>query len=319
LTNNSIFTNTFGHILAQKSFSNSYSGVFTNDHGTISAHSSFINDYGAKFTNDYGLVTSAGDFYNRSQINGSGGGFKIAGYSENTWGASITGYLDITDTSLPANKQYVDTNYGIIDSKTVTKNSYKEPVSSLPVTFILWQGSTQGNQVLLEWQTASEQNSASFTVERSHNARDFTPIATIKAAGNSQQLRSYSYSDKTASSGTVYYRLKQTDDDGTLEYTAIISVKSKGLAGVGLKAYPNPLTSNEELHLSLNASKEQNLLLQIMDAQGRVVYQQSVIGTQANQTFSIPASVTTKLKGLGVIRCTDVNQNLVQTTKVLVL
>jgi len=65
----------------------------------------------------------------------------------------------------------------------------------------------------INWSTASEINSDYFTILYSDNGIDFTPLTNINAQGNSLEVVNYSYSITKKG----YYRLTQTDYDGTTE------------------------------------------------------------------------------------------------------
>jgi hypothetical protein len=79
---------------------------------------------------------------------------------------------------------------------------------------------------LLSWQTATEKNNAGFDIERSTDSTAFSKIGRVKGNGTTTQSHSYTFTDKTAS-GTVYYRLKQTDYDGSATYSSTVEVKGE--------------------------------------------------------------------------------------------
>jgi hypothetical protein len=54
-------------------------------------------------------------------------------------------------------------------------------------------------------------------LERSRNAVDYKTIAKIEAAGESNTVKRYSFTDESALFGTNYYRLSQIDKDGTTQ------------------------------------------------------------------------------------------------------
>lgn len=93
---------------------------------------------------------------------------------------------------------------------------------SLPVTLISFTQQCNGNAVLLQWATASETNNKVFTVERSSNQVNWSAIKDLPGAGNSNIRVNYSYSDLSTNGASYYYRLKQTDLDGTTSYSAIL-------------------------------------------------------------------------------------------------
>jgi hypothetical protein len=94
----------------------------------------------------------------------------------------------------------------------------------LPVEMVQMdlQCSSSGN--LISWATASENNSMYFSIERSFDATDFTEIAQVKAAGDSKQKLSYSYTDVLSDNETVlYYRIKEVDNNGNIKKYKILS------------------------------------------------------------------------------------------------
>ena len=87
--------------------------------------------------------------------------------------------------------------------------------TALPVTLIDFAAQKKQNDVELKWSTASEINSDYFTIERSTDGENFIHVANVEGNGNSNQITEYAYLDKSAPQGTVFYKLKQTDYDGT--------------------------------------------------------------------------------------------------------
>jgi len=98
------------------------------------------------------------------------------------------------------------------------------PKNPLPVELILFNAYPENGQIIVEWSTASETNNDYFTIERSANAKDFDQIVQITGAGNSNSLTHYSFDDTEPLPDINYYRLKQTDYDGTTTYSKIVAV-----------------------------------------------------------------------------------------------
>lgn len=112
----------------------------------------------------------------------------------------------------------------------------------LPVELLDFKATvTNKNQVQLEWQTASEINNDFFTVQRSSNSHDWKEIEMIYGAGNSSSQIRYSTIDKNPLAGESFYRLKQTDFDGSQKYSEIIKVEIETSSHI--KIYPNPATN----------------------------------------------------------------------------
>jgi hypothetical protein len=56
----------------------------------------------------------------------------------------------------------------------------------------------------------------------------FEAIGSVKGAGNTTVRQDYQWLDKTPLSGWNYYRLKQVDFDGDIEYTNTVAVNFDG-------------------------------------------------------------------------------------------
>lgn len=78
------------------------------------------------------------------------------------------------------------------------------------------------SQNILIWQTAMEINNNLFEIETGTNGIDFNKIYILPGAGNSNELKEYSYLDVSPKVGLNYYRLKQIDYNGNFEYSSII-------------------------------------------------------------------------------------------------
>ncbi|MBL8010943.1 MAG: hypothetical protein JNJ64_10070, partial [Flavobacteriales bacterium] len=92
----------------------------------------------------------------------------------------------------------------------------------LPVELVHFTADPTGPaSVRLSWATASEQDNAGFTVERSTDLEDWTAVAQVAGAGDAQTLLSYEALDDPAPPALLYYRLRQTDLDGGSTLSAV--------------------------------------------------------------------------------------------------
>lgn len=152
----------------------------------------------------------------------------------------------------------------------------------LPIELLNFEAILQNRAVDLNWQTASEHNNEFFTVERSANLFNFEPITYIGGAGNSTELLSYTTQDLNPLDGVSYYRLKQTDLDGTFEYSDIRVV----ILGADdkLLVFPNP--SNTGL---INFQNPADIgELSIYDSEGKLVFKETVGNTlQVKLNFGV--------------------------------
>lgn len=169
------------------------------------------------------------------------------------------------------------------------------PLNTLPVELLTFDAEKKEETTFLTWKTAQEDNSHSFEVERATENTRFSRIGTIAAAGNSNAILNYSFTDTRPSDGVNYYRLKQVDIDGKFDYSNIIAVNFGKPDKLLLS--PNPATTLLNIKLPKN---KRYTSLSIMDATGKVVLQRNLAGSQLN----IPLDIHLLPKGWYVLSVT---------------
>ncbi len=115
----------------------------------------------------------------------------------------------------------------------------------LPIELLAFTAVPTKSAVNLNWSTATELNNDYFTIERSVNGVDFEPIAYMDGVGTSTSISYYSMVDSSPLDGLSYYRLKQTDLDGTSDYSDMKAVLFK--AEMDISIFPNPASTSFEL------------------------------------------------------------------------
>ncbi|MBI4929931.1 MAG: T9SS type A sorting domain-containing protein [Bacteroidetes bacterium] len=149
----------------------------------------------------------------------------------------------------------------------------------MPVEMLSFEGKSKNDGVELTWSTASEKNNDYFAIERSVNAEEWEEAGKISGAGNSSTVQNYEFVDAEISSQysmlntQYYYRLKQTDYDGSYEYSKIISVKLS--PADDWKLILNNF-SEDELKGKLLVSEKANVAIDIMDMQGRIIQREKL-------------------------------------------
>lgn len=143
----------------------------------------------------------------------------------------------------------------------------------LPVELISFTATKQNNDVALQWKTAQETNSRHFDIERSFDGTNFNAIATKAAAGNSNTVLVYNYTDADAAAfgGTVYYRLKLVDIDGSYKYSPIAAVNFPSVATRLVRYYPTTVAAGTPLATELISDKNQKMNVQYFDANGKLL------------------------------------------------
>lgn len=96
--------------------------------------------------------------------------------------------------------------------------------SPLPIELIGFDGYPKDGYNLLTWVCASEINNDFYTIEKSIDGVTWTSLSNIEAAGTTNTPTLYEYKDFNPYKIINYYRLKQTDYNGSYKYYDIIAI-----------------------------------------------------------------------------------------------
>jgi len=138
----------------------------------------------------------------------------------------------------------------------------------LPVNLLSFIGKCENSKVTLNWSTASEINNDYFSIERTENGEQWEFVTTVKGAGNSNQVLNYKAVDNNPMNGVSYYRLSQTDFDGTTKSFGPSEVSCSS-SGYEVSVYPNPFM--DELVISYKNMTSNKANVKIVDILGNVI------------------------------------------------
>ncbi len=263
-------------VVARANADGSPDGTFGTDGSGIKV-TSLINEFYADFGTSLLIQNDNKILLGGYSFNGVNDNFTILRFNtdgslDNTFGANgievtkaSTSHNRIGSLALANNRlyaagfgQYPD-NFGVVVAYLLQSSG------PLPVSLINFSATLKNQSVLLQWQTASEQNLSSFMIERSADNIYFVPIDNVAAKGNSNIKVSYSTLDQQPLSGINFYRLKMFDIDGKFTYSKIVSVNLNNPIFT-LKIFPNP--ASNILFIEANGTTGKTFL-QITDEQGR--------------------------------------------------
>lgn len=131
----------------------------------------------------------------------------------------------------------------------------------------------QENGVDILWSTSSEENNDCFTIYRSLDGKNWESIAEIEGAGNSTSVKEYKFHDVEPTAHDTYYKLAQTDFDGTSEEFEIVAIYCK-YNHKEITIFPNPATDYIMLTFINEHHVEAPLPVMIYDARGVLVHKQ---------------------------------------------
>ncbi len=151
-------------------------------------------------------------------------------------------------------------------------------IFAVPVTLVNFSGQNNGNQNLLEWTTALEQNSSYFELQRSSDGNNFAVITSVNAGGNSTINKTYKYSDNISGLAlpVYYYRLKMVDLDGKFRFSSIARIRAAG-KGMFAEVSPNPFKEKLQLSVNVATAVQDKAGVILSDISGKILLRQSVL------------------------------------------
>jgi hypothetical protein len=152
---------------------------------------------------------------------------------------------------------------------------------ALPIELIRFYAKPIGQNAQLFWSTASETNNDFFTIERSKDGILFTDLLSVNGAGNSSQTLHYSAMDYHPHEGTSFYRLKQTDIDGKISYSCLVSFHF--VQAANFKLFPNPIHNSFTIRID-DVLVQNNCKLSIVNTLGKQVIKKNI--TKMQTSFS---------------------------------
>ncbi len=159
------------------------------------------------------------------------------------------------------------TNFALTGSTSNFVAQYSS-LFTLPLQWLGFTASVQGNKAALNWSTANEQNTDQFLVQHSSNNSTWNTIGTVAAVNNNQTVNAYGYTHHNPFAGINYYRILQTDLDGKFSYSKVASVKfSDAIASVIVLSNPS---TNGTIQLKLNQPE----MLLLYNSNGKIVWKQ---------------------------------------------
>ncbi|MBY0424021.1 MAG: T9SS type A sorting domain-containing protein, partial [Cytophagales bacterium] len=189
--------------------------------------------------------------------------------------------------------------FGAFKTATVTS-----PVCVLSIELISFDVEKKTDGVHLNWTAYSSSSSQGYYVERSDDGVNFYTIGFVDFNSTKNGVSGdYEFIDKKPVVGVNYYRLKQIDNSGKLDYS---TVKSIVVESSEILVFPNP--SKGQLTVYVGAASP-NAEITIYNALGSLVYATS---TQLN---TIDLDIQKLASGLYTVLVS--NAGITQTVKLV--
>lgn len=225
--------------------------------------------------------------------------------SSNTWGDwfgtfSSTNTISNTVSSGNINPNDFYRSWTLVDQQ-----------SPLPIELLFFNVTCDtDNKRNFNWATASESNNDFFTIEASKDAINWTEITKIDGAGNSSIALNYHHKFEIENANE-YFRLKQTDFNGTCKYSKIEHNScAKTNQEPSFFVFPNPAKGN--LNLALSNFDIEPVQITITNALGQKIINETITNPKENSFMSL------YIKSTGLYYLTISNSSFLKTNKIII-
>jgi hypothetical protein len=211
-------------------------------------------------------------------------------------------YVDDNLANLATGYYYIDVTNG--SSRMVTAPVWytRTDLGALPITFSSFTAQKQNKTVKLNWTTEQEFNSSHFIIERSADGRTWQSLASMAAAGNSNNHLEYTAYDNLPLNGTSYYRIKEVDKDGRLQVSVVRPVNFD--AGYSITVAPNP--AKDFVVVTMDRINNAGSTIRLFNASGNLVY------TEKTNLSKLNINTAAFARGLYFIKISNAGEVAVQ-------
>ena len=150
----------------------------------------------------------------------------------------------------------------------------------LPVILKNWQASMENNVVKLKWNTAHEEASTLFEIQRSANGISFNTLSQLRGVGHDAE---YSWADASPLNGKSFYRLKITEMSKVSYSRVLPIINDKSRLVTSFYA------DGSQIRLQLNSNINYSVELSIINFSGATIKRQTV-NANSNQNITVPIS-----------------------------
>lgn len=140
----------------------------------------------------------------------------------------------------------------------------------IPVNWLSLEAEANHDRINIHWNTASEENTRAFILQRSTRPGEWIPVGWLDGNGSTVSLQSYQLADKRVAANVLYYyRIRHVDENGEEYFSRTVAAQIRESAVVSAQAFPNPFRDNFKVKYLLG--KGATVSIQLTDAAGRIV------------------------------------------------
>ncbi len=188
-------------------------------------------------------------------------------------------FTNVTVTSTSFTYAFVDAG----GKESPTPATYTINMSTvLATTLSSFTGRSTDLGNVLSWTSYEDAAAITFTVGRSADGTNFTPIGSVSGTGGGTTVND-TYTDNNPLPTTNYYRLEWTDGSGNIAYSNIVTLGASSASTVDLT--PNPFRDQVTVRLTLPTAEP--VVIRVLDSRGMLLRQMQYQGAKGANSVEV--------------------------------
>jgi len=171
--------------------------------------------------------------------------------------------------------------------------------------------------VNLSWLVGNDLTSNIYEIQISKNSREFYAIGSTKAnvaSSGASAKYTYQFNPDQSVTGQLYFRIKQTDANGKVSYSAIKTLNLDGQGASAFSAYPNPASNKVSLQFDANLNGDYKV--DVTNQVGQIMISRPM---KLQNTSLIQLNLgSVKAPGMYYVRVKDAKTGQIFTNKIMV-
>lgn len=173
------------------------------------------------------------------------------------------------------------------NSRLVMDNiSVQGATGTLPVHFSLFNARKITEGAELKWNVANINAGTKFHIERSLNGSDFNVVGELEET-NDRAAKSYTFIDRSAPAGKIFYRIRATEPSGSIYRTAIAFIESKSSTNLGISKI---ISQGSMVNVVLSIPAKGTYTLALTAINGAVLFKKEINLEEGMNSVSVPVS-----------------------------